>query len=330
MAARKRHPFVTWFPKHVDVSVASTRLRALAPIEALGRRGWHTGLHDPAAPERPDIVVFGKRYGTADIEHATRLRAQGVRVAFDICDNMFFNPEGLESVARERRKLLRMIALADRVVCSTPTLADILVREAGLGQQPTVVDDPYEAPTLPDRRAPANDPPRLLWFGRDGALNAPNGIADLAVIAEPLVRWHRERPFELVVCSNRRDTYERVVTSLGLSSRFVEWTLDGFGTVLAGATAVLLPYRLNDFVIAKTHNRLTLALGAGVPALATAIPSYREFEAYCHLDDWEAGLATVLERPADAHAKAAPARAWVEQQLSVDVIAEQWMSALMF
>lgn len=330
MPGVRRHPLVAWYPKHSDRSVASTRLRVLAPVEALRAQSWRADLYDPDSTALPDVLVLGKRYGAKDIELAERLQAQGVRIVFDICDNMFFNPFGLDAVARERRKLVKILRIADRVTCSTPALAEIVAREAALAELPLVVDDPYEPAALPDPPVPNGPVPRLLWFGRDGAQNVPNGIADLAEIAELLRGWFQRQPFELLVCSDAETVYERVVVPLGLPSRFIEWTLDGFGAVLASATAVLLPFQLNAFVVPKTHNRLTLCLGAGVPAVATTIPAYREFGAFCYLDDWEAGLEAVLTRTEDARAKAAPARSWIEQRYSMDAVVRQWQAALTF
>ncbi len=319
---------VAFHPKHRDASVASTRLRAFAPIAVLKAQGVAAGLFDPAAAP-PRVVVLGKRYGDGDLALVERLHAAGTRVVFDICDNMLFNPMNDPAVARAGAKLLRMLRMVDRITCSTPTLAMQLKAAAGLGSVPHVVDDPYEPAGRPpqDRRP---ERPILLWFGRDGANNVPNGIRDLKAVADHLRRWAGQVPFELLVCSNAQATYDREIAPLGLPSRFVPWTLEGFGGVLGMATAVLLPFMLNEFVLPKTHNRLTLSLGAGIPVLATGIPSYREFSAFCYVDDWEAGLSSVLTRPMDARAKAAPALGWILRRFSHEAIGAQWREALAF
>lgn len=319
---------IAFFPKHLDNSVASTRLRALVPLAGLQAMGVKAGIFDPAAPA-PAVVVLGKRYGDEDLDLVDKLQAAGTRVVLDLCDNMLFNPTNDPAVNRAGVKLLRMLNKVDRVTCSTSTLAAQMQAAAGLQETPSVVDDPYE-PARHSVRPAGNGRPLLLWFGRDGARNVPNGIRDLSLIAPYLCAWHARVPFDLVVCSDKQDTYEKAIRPLDLSSRFVQWTLDGFDDVLASADAVLLPFMMNDFVLPKTHNRLSLALGAGVPVLATAIPSYREFEAFCYLDRWDDGLSAVLTRPNDARAKAAPALAWIEHRFSREANARQWRAALDF
>ena len=53
---------------------------------------------------------------------------------------------------------------------------------------------------------------------------------------------------------------------------------------------MVVPISPNPFTRCKSANRPALALAAGVPVVADAIPSYRELAPYLTLDDWAGGL----------------------------------------
>src|SRR6185295_2742995 len=97
-----------------------------------------------------------------------------------------------------RRDLIKMLGLAETVICSTPALARVVMREAGMAKLPKVVGDIFEQPT---EKAHSAEPalPRLLWFGFHGSPNAPAGLADILNVSDELAQAHALNPFELVV-----------------------------------------------------------------------------------------------------------------------------------
>lgn len=318
---------IAWKVRSEDPAVASYRYRCLAPIDALRRRGLPAGLFRADEARSYRAVVFSKVYGEDEQRLADELRARGVRVLLDLCDNHFYNPYGLENYVRAGRNLRAMIARVDQVVCSTETLAAVVREESAPARPPAVVGDAVEVPAAP--AVPEEAPvPTLLWFGFHGSPNAPCGMGDLANVAPLLKDAVRRHPFELVVASNSAEKYKAVVEPLGLPSRYVAWDLATFPRLLAGARAVLIPVSRNPFTLCKTNNRLAAALAAGVPAVADRIPSYDEFAPFCHLDDWERGLSEVLTRPREARARAAGARALLLTRWSPEAVSEQWVSAL--
>jgi len=312
-----------------DVAIASYRYRVLAPIAALKARGQDVELYDEAHFDRYEAVLFSKAFLPEDQRLAERLIATGKRVLLDLCDNMFFNPKDLPEYHQVREDLLKMIALSDRVICSTDVLADIVRDEAGLPYRPAVAPDPYEQAAVESARpTPFGQPARLLWFGRFGTVNAPSGISDLASIRHALADAYAKRPFELTVCSDSRKRFDKVLNAWPVPTRYVEWSPQVLSAEMALADAVVIPLTKNPFISAKTHNRLTLALSAGVPVIADSIDAYREFERFCYLDDWPRGLEAVLLRPDEARARARGARQYLDLYWSMEAIAPAWERAL--
>ena len=312
-----------------DPAIASYRYRVLEPVRFLSDRGHAVEVFEPSHLASYDTVVFSKAYRAADQSLAQRLRAAGKRAVLDLCDDHFFNPEGLSAYQQAREDLIAMIALVDAVTCSTPVLARAVQREAGLAAPPAVAPDIYEQanaqagpPTPPDR------PARLLWYGRHGSPNAPAGLGDLRLIGDALAEAQVRRPFELTVCSDSRAAFEHLLSEFPVPTRYVEWTAESFTAELAATDAVVIPLSDNPFVAAKTHNRLTLALSAGVPVVADALDAYLEFAPFCHLGDWRAGLEAVLLHPQQARARAAQARPYLEAHWSAPAVAPLWEKAL--
>jgi hypothetical protein len=323
---------IAWKATKCDSSIASFRYRVQAPQAALQRRGHKSELFDPARQGRYDMVVFSKSYGPADHEIAAALKAAGKRVTLDICDNHFYNPFDLPRYRQARNDLLKMIGLCDQVICSTPALAEIVTREANLRTSPLVIGDMAELIDVPghheQERRNASDRASLLWFGSHGSPNAPSGMSDLLLVAPHLHAAAAIRPFELVVASNSNKKFAALASQLPVPTRYVEWSQETFPQILARTDAVIIPLSHNPFVACKTHNRITTALGAGIPVVADSIESYREFESFCFLDDWRNGLSAVLDDAGTARRRARAARPYIEAKWSIDRLAPLWEEAL--
>jgi hypothetical protein len=312
-----------------DEAIASYRYRVLEPIRFLTERGHAVGLFDEAHFDDYAAVVFSKAYKAEDQALARRLRAAGKRVLLDLCDDHFFNPEDLAKYRQARTDLSAMIRLADAVVCSTPVLAKTVRDEAGLSAAPAVAPDVFEqASASAGPPTPIDRPARLLWYGRHGSPNADAGLGDIALIQEALAEAHAKRPFELVVMSDSREAFDRLATGFPVPLSYADWSPAGFMAELGRTDGVVIPLSDNRFVAAKTHNRLSLALSAGVPVVADPLDAYAEFAPYCWLGDWRAGLEAVLLRPEEARARAAGARAHLEAHWSAAAVAPLWESAL--
>jgi len=327
-----------WKPKSYDPKVASVRFRCLVPLEELKAQGFPVQLFDPGNEIEYEGVIFSKCYEPSDQALALRLRGRGIPIVLDLCDNHFYNPEGLPAYQTVRQNLMKMIELADLITCSTPTLAEIVAKEARLDRLPDVVGDPVEFSNndLPDQDRNGENISlrekgtmrRLMWFGIHGSPNAPCGMTDVGRVADKLSLIGKKFPFELVICSNNRETYERHIRPLDFPSTYEEYNKEEFLSLLTGMDGVILPVSQNSFTWAKSHNRLTTALFAGVPVVADGVPSYREFSEFCVLDDWQAGLHEILAEPGAARKKSLAGKKYIESKWMPVHIAERWRNLL--
>ena len=297
----------------------------MAGLRACGHK---VEVLDPAKSDTYDVVVFSKAYSAENRSFARALKRRGGRVVFDICDNHFYNPFDLPKYQRAREEIGEMISIADRVVCSTPALAKVIRDEVDGAFEPNVIDDIVERFASTSRPEASDQPLRLIWFGSHGSPNAPSGMTDLLLIREELEALAARRSIELTVCSNNQAKYDRSIAPMRVPSRYVEWTLEGFPKLLADSDAVLLPMSINPFTACKTHNRLSTALYAGVPVIASGIDSYREFDRYCTLDDWAGGLQAIVEAGAEERRRALRSRRHIDRRWTMQALAAQWEAAL--
>jgi hypothetical protein len=325
-----------WKPKYYDPQVASVRFRCLIPLAELKAQGFPVQLYNPGSESEYKGVIFSKCYEPADQRLATQLRARGVPVVLDLCDNHFYNPQGLPAYETARQNLIKMISLANVITCSTPALAEIVATEAHLDRLPAVVGDPVEClntdNAVRDRLEIASHggtiKRHLLWFGIHGSPNAPCGMIDVIKVADTLSRMCKEYPFELVICSNNRETYESSIRPLDFPTIYEEYDKDRFSSLLSKMDGVILPVSQNPFTWAKSHNRLTTALFAEVPVVADDLPSYREFSDFCVLNNWQTGLREILCEKESARRKALAGKKYIQSKWMPVHVAEQWRRIL--
>lgn len=318
---------IGWHPQAINPNLASFRYRCLNPLTELRSQGFPVELYDAGRESEYDAVIFSKRYGIQDQKLAETLKNRGSTVILDLCDNHFYNPFDLPAYRVARKNLLEMITLADVLICSTETLADEVVNEAGLSQRPYVVGDAIEEFPVADRNT-VESLISLVWFGMHGSPNAPSGMLDVLRLEPLLNELNNKAPLEVVVTSNNREKFDAHLATLAFPTRYVEWTGNSFPLLLATASAVVIPISVNRFTACKTNNRLATALYAGVPVVADCIPSYQELGQFCYLDQWEAGLNAILSRAPEPWQRAARGQQFVRQHYLISQIARRWVAVL--
>lgn len=315
-------------------------------IEGLRDLGWDAVMHDPAGPV-PDVLILGKRYDQASLQHALQLRSQhGTRVLLDLCDNHFFcqTPEPLWI---ERATRLRQACHAvDGVVVASAALEAVVRAECLDVHHVTVVEDPLDVQETQPKLAPWKDRlhlarlrwfhhthrvaqgRRLIWFGNHGADYAQGGMGELACITDALQAHQQKAPISLVVVSNRWSRYRELSRRWNWPSIYLPWSEAVLSQALSRADVALIPTRDNPFTRCKTNNRLATAFLHGVAVAASGLPSYAAFHKQAVLDDWDAGLAHLMESHALRRDWIQSAQDQLQEGFSQTCIARKWDALL--
>jgi glycosyltransferase involved in cell wall biosynthesis len=140
---------VGWKVNSLMAGMASVRYRALLPAAALEAAGVRCRVFSAGAERRLeglDTLVIVKSFTPDDLRLAQAARARGVRVLFDLCDNVFVDGYGGRTSGLTVASMFLCIArLAHCVVVTTEPLAAV-VRQHLPGVRVEVIPDGIEGP----------------------------------------------------------------------------------------------------------------------------------------------------------------------------------------
>jgi hypothetical protein len=323
---------IGWKPQRNDKRLASARIRCLEPLEVLRSRQLPVELFNARRAFDYRVVVLQKLYDAEHLELTRALQARGVRVIFDQCDNHFYNPTDKPSFQQRAIKLQQMLETADVTTVSTQELATEIETHSGI--VPLLVRDGISTPQISSwqrrlaswmaHRRRGQSTFHLVWYGNSGGSPGHTGIQDLMRVAPTLEAMAREDALCLTVISNARATYEKHIRPLPFPTRYEEWrSHEWLCARLPHFDVCILPFTLNPFNCCKSNNRLTLSLALDVAVAGDAIPSYREFSAFCILDDWPR-LSEYRDNPELRREQVAGGKAYVRQHYSVERAADEW------
>ena len=319
----------------------------------------------PALPSGGVLVVQAKwlldagspgalRARTAQLAQA---RERGTRLVLDSFDNYFLNESGDPARAELLAAYREALPLFSLFTVSSPGLKPLLEAELPPDLRTAapvrVVGDPVETPaaardfeSLPHRlhpgrwsghwrawrelrehRAQRRQARQLMWFGNHGSAYATGGMAELERLLPLLEAASRRQPLRLTVGSNSEQRYRELLGRAAFPHRYRPWDRLHFLSLLGEQDLVLLPARMTAFTMAKSNNRMLLALAQGVPVMADPLPDYQPWRAFCALDEWDR-LAEHLVDPAPLAARARAAMPAIERDYSTRAIAAQWREAL--
>lgn len=324
---------------HLDTSkpeaqstFASVRYRAILPVRELVARG-HAAELVPLSDETLgkligragefDAVVLWKNLEIADLNErvAWEARRRGVRVCYDVCDDLFRDPTWGEHFAR-------MIRESDRIVASSEALAD-LVRTL-TQRESAVIKEPYEGPRGEPRWEPAPGHLKLLWFGH------PSNLYTLKAIVPELYELSRVRPLRLEVVTLASPELVRQFKTHNQAHRHrlalhcTEWSPAATWKAVQECDLVIIPSDpARQAKLVKSPNRIIESLWAGRFVVAHPIPSYVEFGEWAWLGSSIAeGLTWACGHGEAIIPRIAAAQAHIEQRYSPQAIADQWMAVL--
>jgi len=273
--------------------LASTRIFALNMLPYLERAGFApTIAFEPErATEQPDVAglarkleadgvgvaVFQKVHGTSVLQEVTALRNAGIRTVYAVCD-LIENP---------------MVAATDATVVVTEYLKGLY--DAGLQHKMHVVHDGIENPDVfKTNYATTTSNARALRavlvtgsaLDELPAIGDPPPGVEVLVIGRypPTSTMHKARRAYGRFRSNKGDGQHSIVRRL-FGGRFekVNWNPATVHHLLVGADVGIIPVDMQRDPLpghdvswwqVKSENRLTMKMAAGLPVIASPVPSY--------------------------------------------------------
>jgi hypothetical protein len=241
---------------------ASVWIRCLQLMPHLERHGYAQALNRPRRDA--EIAVFVRWQDRKALELAKGLKRRGQRIVFDLCVNYFDSAGifdgGYGSTAAQRAECLAMAEVADAVTCSS----DFIRRRAA--------DHHGRAVYLPDSidRSHFNAVKSPEDYAAERLTAAWSGQSIKAGELEAVLPLLREREMKLLVIADRRP-------DLAGDFGFIPWTYESFpGDIVRGDLCLSPRSTDNPYDLGHSHFKIGVFMAAGVPALASPTPSYRE------------------------------------------------------
>lgn len=331
----------------VHSSLASVRLRVLAPARELARRvpvvlaprGAVLEAPRRAALGDPRAIVIGK-LSSAEVLAREReldaflrwLREDGATlpVYADVSDDYAALAQTLRQPFLERYQRALTAACAMIVPCEALAARFRAAAQRGVA----VVEDPWESPRTNPPRAAEGASLRLCWYGNVSEANLPPVEGGLGQVAQRL-SGGPPVSLDFVAAAARRDLARGLAERLrrihpGFELRFVEWSLESTWRAIDQADFVLLPQETaDDWGRVKSHNRLVEAIRGGRLAICSPIPSYQELADYAWVgDDLGEGVSWALAHPAQAVERVAAGQSYISRRFAPEEIGGKWARAL--
>ena len=331
-----------WFARRLDPRKASIRLRLIAPMAALRRRGIDIEPWRRARADDYDAVIFSKSFTKQAVALGRAMEAAGRAVIVDICDNMFDQAERAGNTAK-RDRIVEQLGRATLITVATPALADQIERHMpGIAERVRIVPDMLDdldpamaRPGLVERWRLARldgflrrHPGALhcVWFGKSSG--DASGHVHLDGAARTLESFAADHAVTLTVIGDDRAAWRRVARNWAVPSHYLPWSLDSFAVALRRHRVALIPVGRNAYTAGKTINRPATAILAGLGVVADAIDSYQELRPFVALDDWAGGLARYATDWPGEQARLAAARRHLLDHYGPEVVAGRWAAVL--
>lgn len=241
---------------------ASVWIRCLQLMPRLDALGFAQTLNRPR--READIAVFVRWQDRKALELARDLKGRGQRIVLDLCVNYFdvagIFDGGYGSTEAQREECLAMVETADAVTCSSDFIRG---RAAAHHERAVYLPDSIDRGhfgTAKSRDDYAAEHLTAAWSGQ--SIKA----RELAAVL-PLLR---ERAMRLMVIADRRP-------DLPGDFLFLPWTYESFpGAIVRGDVCLSPRSTDNPYDLGHSHFKIGVFMAAGVPALASPTPSYRE------------------------------------------------------
>ena len=310
---------------------ASTRLRVVLPIKHINKRSREVTceIFDAKKINDYSLVIFQKTYTNEDLTTADFLKKRAVKVAFDLCDNHFFNPAQSAEAEDRIRRLRKMIDLADAISVSNKGLGDLTHRPY------TVIDDMLEFSIhsklarkifKPFFNIIKDDSLRLVWFGAAGSEAPRFGMIDIERVIPELNELSRHFKIQLSIISNSKEKYRKYLGSARFLTKYYEWNSVTFPYIMQKQDISLIPIDQNPFTIYKTNNRPVLSLLLGLPVVADRIPSYEVLSDFIRFGDWKRNIEAYWRDVSLKEKDVDLGKNFIMKNYNANVISDQWIN----
>lgn len=312
---RISRPFFS-LPYNYDYVLPSTWIRCLQLIPELDKLGISSVFNEKKA--NCDIAIFLRDFSPMVRKIMQYQRANGARVAIDLCTNPFDVTGVIENgygITKEYHlNALAAINQSDSILCASRFVAN---RAKNFCSLVVHLPDSVNTKHYCKRKRIANTNAtalRVVWAG----------VASKAHCLNDVLPELAKQNIELEIISDQLPT-------LDYPFHFTKWSYNSSPeSLLKGDVAISPRATNNPYDLGHSHFKIAVFMAQGVPAIASALPSYEELIGQTKggiivrtPSDWRAALSETQHNRALLQDFGDAAYAGM-QKFSTEVIAEQY------
>jgi len=267
-------PKLGWYNK----VTASTRIRAYDVIEAFNKDEQY-GLELYKPFRKYDLVIFLKNYNDTAYQLAQRLRQKGTLVVFDININIF--ESGSKAVSEQQLADGKRFAnFCDAIITNSPYTQSVL-QQKFIDKSVFLINEVISEPYFKVKKR-STDVFTLIWVGYAHKAEA------LLLIKDVLAQLQEKIPLKLMVIAEKKPN----LSSMSIPIEFRAYGHNRILNDLSDADVFVAPRDLTEpYNLGHSFTKVGIAMAAGIPVVASPIPSYQDSPALCPLSDEEWGKA---------------------------------------
>lgn len=304
-------PALGWYHK----VPASTRIRAYDIIKAFDNdEQYRLELYKPL--RKYDMVIFLKNYNHAAYQLAQRLKQKGTKVVFDININIF--ETGSVSVSEKQlEKGDHFARLCDAIITNSPYTLSILQQR--FIEKPTyMLNEALSKYYFNVREIKDSDTLTLIWIGYAHKASA------LLLIKNVLDELHQTIPLKVIIIAEK----EPDLSLINVPIEFRTYQHNRITEHLARADIFIAPRDLTDpYNLGHSFTKIGIAMAAGIPVVASPLPSYEPSPALCCSsdEDWVEALKSLHSDLELRNRLISEGRAYCKLHYNLDAVKTQYI-----
>ena len=175
-------------------------------------------------------------------------------------------------------------------------------------------------------RALRLDGKKILWFGAHGFPNSDDGMATLLRVAAELQAVYAIHPFTLVVCSNDKSKWQKLIVPIGIPTVYAEMNHRSVGALLAACQAVIDPRGQDNPSFDEAAKRAVLAITNGKRIVAQSRESLEWLATNNEPSEFFESLCAVLDDAPKQLQSDSHLQKTVEALFGERAVGERWAS----
>jgi len=262
-----------------------------------------------------DLVVFQKYFDKNALNIANKLKDKGVNIALDINVN-YYDPSSKFITKTQYQDIIKFTSLAKWIITPTTFLAE-KIRSIFPHKNVYVIEESIDNIYLNKQKGKSNNPPNLIWCGY-----APKA-KEIMLIKDVLEEVYQKIKFNIILICEKNPNIKigkiPIKYRKYIHSRVVDNLLEG--------DIFIAPRNLEDpYNKAHSFTKIGIPMAAGLPILASPLPSYKKSPAILCSDkeEWKYNLTKLLSNNSLRQELGAKGRDYVIRNYSTSVIKSKY------